>query len=92
MRRLDPNRESYQVFGYAGVHREQDGILFNAAGNPVIVRAGQVIALRDKNEPEPEVASDTSELLELRQMAKIYSIEGADDMSKDELQKALEGV
>ena len=92
MRKLDHNRESYQVFGYPGVEREQDGILFNHSGNPVIVRNGMVVQLKDKNEPEPEVEPEGSDIAYLRQVAKVYSIEGYENMNKDELQKALEGV
>lgn len=92
MRKLDRNREYYQVFGYSGVHHEQDGILFNAVGHPVVIRNGMAVPLSDKGEPEPEAVKEGPDLVELRQMAKIYDVEGYEDMTVDELQKALEGV
>lgn len=91
MRKFDPSRDHYQVFGIAGVHWEQDGVLFSSSG-PVIIRNGMAVPVKDKSEPEPEVVQEGPDLVELRQMAKIYGIEGHETMSVDELQKALEGV
>jgi len=90
MRKFDPHREWYQVFGVSGVHREQGGVLFNNAGKPVVIRDGMAVPLNDKSEPEPAaVTPEGMSLKELRDMAKVYEVEGYEKMSADELKNAL---
>lgn len=84
---LDKTQPHSTISGLPGVIWEQGGVLFNQQGFPVD-EAGNPIEVAAPAAPDSDSGSMSMD--DLKAMAAVYGIEGADKMTRRQLEKALE--